>query len=188
MSTIEIIIGIVVVLLIVIFVGYFISIYNSLVRLKHNIEKSWSNIDVLLKQRTDELTKLLASVKGYMGHEKGVLTELTEARTAFMSATSVKEKAQADAGMTAALKSLFAVAENYPELKANEMFLQFQNRISDIENQIADRREFYNDSVNTFNIRIEQIPYVIIANMLHYEKKDLFKVDESDRKDVEITF
>jgi len=134
------------------------------------------------------LTKLLASVKGYMAHEKGVLTELTEARTAFLSATSVQEKAQADVGMTAALKSLFAVAENYPELKANDMFLQFQNRISDIEEQIADRREFYNDSVNTFNIRIEQIPYVIVANMLHYEKKDLFKVDESDRKDVEITF
>ncbi|NIA02977.1 MAG: LemA family protein [Nitrospirae bacterium] len=188
MSTIDIIIGIIVVLLIVIFVGYFISIYNSLVRLKHNIEKSWSNIDVLLKQRTDELTKLLASVKGYMAHEKGVLTQVTEARTAFMNATSVKEKAQADAGMTAALKSLFAVAENYPELKANETFLQFQNRISEIENQIADRREFYNDSVNTFNIRIEQIPYVFIANMLHYERKDLFKVEESDRKDVEITF
>lgn len=188
MSTIEMIIGIVIVLLIVIFVGYFISIYNSLVRLKHNIEKSWSNIDVLLKQRTDELTKLMASVKGYMAHEKGVLTQLTEARTAFMNATSVKENAQADAGMTAALKSLFAVAENYPDLKANDTFLQFQGRISDIENQIADRREFYNDSVNTFNIRIEQIPYVFIANMLHYEKNDLFKVEESDRRDVEVTF
>ena len=182
------IVGIVVLLLLVIIAGYIVSIYNSLVRLKHNIDKSWSNIDVLLKQRTDELTKLLASVKGYMEHEKGVLLQVTKARTAFLDAGSVKEKAEADASMTSALKSLFAVAENYPDLKANESFLQFQNRISAIENQIADRREFYNDSVNTFNIRIEQIPYVFIANMLHYEKNDLFKVDEADRKDVEIAF
>jgi len=188
MSSIGIIIGIVILLLLIIVVGYFISIYNSLVRLKHNIDKSWSNIDVLLKQRTDELTKLLASVKGYMEHEKGVLLQVTQARTAFLDANSVKEKAAADSSMTSALKSLFAVAENYPDLKANESFIQFQNRISTIEDQIADRREFYNDSTNTFNIRIEQIPYVFIANMLHYEKSELFKVDEADRKDVEIKF
>jgi len=188
MTTLEIIIGIVIVLLVLIFIGYFISIYNSLVRLKNNIEKAWSNIDILLKQRHDELTKLLNTVKDYKDYEKEVLIKVTEARTSFLKAQSVQEKAQADNAMTSALKSLFAVAENYPQLKANENFLQFQNRISEIENQISDRREFYNDSVNTFNIRIEQIPYVFIAIFLKYKRKELFKVEESDRKDINIQF
>jgi len=175
-------------LLAIIFIAYFISIYNSLVRLKNNIKKAWSNIDVLLKQRHDELTKLLSTVKGYMKHEREVLEKVTQARTAFMDAKTVADKAGADNLMTGALKTLFAVAENYPELKADKSFNQFQNRISEIENQIADRREFYNDSVNTFNIRIEQIPDVIIARILGYTARELFKVTESDRQDVEISF
>ncbi|RKX25991.1 MAG: LemA family protein [Candidatus Zixiibacteriota bacterium] len=177
-----------VVLLVVVVVGYFISIYNSLIRLKNNIKKAWSNIDVLLKQRHDELTKLLKTVQGYMKHEREVLTSITEARTAFLGAQSVGAKAKADNMMTGALKSLFAVAENYPELKADRSFGQFQNRVSEIENQIADRREFYNDSVNTFNIRIEQIPDVFIARMLGYSQRELFKVAESDRADVDVEF
>ena len=177
-----------IVLLGIILVGYFISIYNSLIRLKHNIDKAWANIDVLLKQRHDELTKLLETVKGYMGYEKDVLTAVTTARTDFMNAGTVKEKAAADGVMTAALKTLFAVAENYPQLKANESFAQFQRRISDIETQIADRREFYNDSVNTFNIRIEQIPYVFVAGMLHLTTRELFDVPEADKQDVDVRF
>jgi len=179
---------ILVVLLIVVLGGYVISIYNSLVRLKNNINKAWSNIDVLLKQRHDELTKLMNTVKGYMKYEEKVLTAVTKARTAFMDARSVGDKAKADNMMTGALKSLFAVAENYPDLKANQNFMQFQDRISSLENQIADRREFYNDSVNTFNIRIEQIPHVIIARMLGYTARELFKVDEADRQDVNVEF
>lgn len=182
------IIGIGVILVGIIFIGYFFSVYNSLVRLKHNIEKAWSNIDVLLKQRQDELSKLLKTVKGFMAHEKKVLTDVTKARTAFMNASSVAEKAQADNMMTSTLKSLFAVAENYPDLKSDKSFQQFQNRISAVEESIADRREFYNDSVNTYNIRIEQIPDVIVARMLGYVRKDLFKVADSDRKDVDIDF
>ena len=185
---IAVIIGAALLILIIILIGYFISVYNSLVRLKNNIEKAWSNIDVLLKQRHDELTKLIETVKGYMKYEERVLKEVTAARTAFMSAESVPDKARADGMMAGALKSLFAVAENYPDLKANTNFIQFQGRISDLENQIADRREFYNDSVNTYNIRIEQIPDVFIARMLGYTKKDLFKVSESDRADVDIKF
>ena len=177
-----------VVLLAVVIISWFVGIYNSLVRLKNNIKKAWSNIDVLLKQRHDELTKLLNTVKGYMKHEEGVLTKVTEARTAFMNAQTVGDKANADNMMTSTLKSLFAVAENYPELKADRSFGQFQNRISEIENQIADRREFYNDSVNTFNIRIEQIPDVFIARMLGYTPRELFKANETDRRDVEIDF
>lgn len=182
------IIGAVVLIGVIIIIGYFISVYNSLVRLKNNIEKAWSNIDVLLKQRHDELGKLLKTVKGYMKYEERVLKEVTEARTAFLDAQSVTDKAQADNMMAGALKSLFAVAENYPDLKANTNFIQFQGRISELENQISDRREFYNDSVNTYNIRIEQIPDVFIARMLGYTKKDWFKVSESDRQDVEIDF
>ncbi len=188
MSAVAIIVICVVGLIAVIVVGYFISIYNSLVRLKNNIKKAWSNIDVLLTQRHDELTKLLSTVKGYMKHEREVLEKVTQARTAFMDAKSIPDKARADNMMTGALKTLFAVAENYPELKADRSFNQFQNRISEIENQIADRREFYNDSVNTFNIRIEQIPDMFIARMLGYTPRELFKADESDRKDVEISF
>ncbi|MEZ5360486.1 MAG: LemA family protein [Candidatus Zixiibacteriota bacterium] len=185
---IAIIIGAVVLIGAIIIIGYFISVYNSLVRLKNNIEKAWSNIDVLLKQRHDELDKLLKTVKGYMKYEERVLKEVTAARTAFLDARTVSDKAQADGMMAGALKSLFAVAENYPELKANTNFIQFQGRISELEGQIADRREFYNDSVNTYNIRIEQIPDVFIARMLGYTKKDLFKVAESDRQDVDINF
>lgn len=182
------IIGIVILLIGIIIIGYFIGIYNSLIRLKNNIDKAWSNIDVLLKQRQDELTKLLETVKGYMKHEEGVFVKVTEARTKFLDAQSVQEKADASNMMTGALKSLFAVSENYPELKANTSFMQFQGRISDIENQIADRREFYNDSVNTFNIRIETIPDLIIARMMGYVRRELFQVAEEDKKDVEIKF
>jgi len=188
MSLVWIVIGIGVALVIIVFIGWFIGIYNSLVRLKNNIQKAWSNIDVLLKQRHDELIKLIETVKGYMKHEREVLTKITEARTAFMSAQSVTDKARADNMMTSTLKSLFAVAENYPELKADRSFTQLQSRVSEIENQIADRREFYNDSVNTFNIRIEQIPDVFIARMLGYTRKELFKVDEADRRDIEMKF
>jgi len=170
----------------VIIIAYLVSIYNALIRLRNNIDKAWSNIDVLLKQRNDELTKLMKTVKSYMKFEKKVLTDITEARTAFMNAKSVGDMAQADNMMTGALKSLFAVAENYPDLKSSQNFMQFQNRISDIENQIADRREFYNDSVNTYNIRIEQIPYVWVANRLKYKRRGLFEVAEKDKRDVEI--
>lgn len=183
-----VIIGAIFLMLLFVVIGYFISIYNSLVRLKNNIEKAWSNIDVLLKQRHDELTKLLETVKGYMKYEERVLKEVTEARTAFMSAESVSDKASADGMLTGALKSLFAVAENYPDLKANENFVKLQERISGLESQIADRREFYNDSVNTYNIRIEQIPDAFFARMLGYQHKDLFEVAPSDREDVDISF
>jgi LemA protein len=188
MEIISVVVLIILGLLVIIFVGYFISIYNSLIRLKNNIQKAWSNIDVLLKQRHDELTKLINTVKGYMKYEEKVLTQITQARTAFLDAKSVQDKAKADNIMTSALKSLFAVAENYPDLKANQSFIQFQQRVSGLENQIADRREFYNDSVNTFNIRIEQIPHVFIARMLGYTRKELFKVDEAGKADVEVQF
>jgi LemA protein len=168
--------------------SYVISIYNGLVLLRNNIKKSWSNIDVLLKQRCDELPKLINSVKGYMKHEKSVLTEITKARAAIMKAGTKAEKAAADSQITAALKTIFAVAENYPQLKANENFMQLQGRISGIENELADRREFYNDSVNNFNIRIQSFPDLIIARIMNCQEQEMFKVSEEDKKDVKVEF
>jgi LemA protein len=183
---VAILIGLVVVLVVVGVFVYFITIYNSLVRLRNDIDKAWANIDVLLKQRHDELPKLIETCKGYMQYEQKTFQLITEARTAFMRANTVAEKAQADNFMTGALKSLFAVAENYPELKANNNFMQLQNRISELEEKIADRREFFNDDVNTYNIRIQQLPDVFIAGMMGLQRKDLFKVTEEDRRDVEV--
>jgi len=181
--------GILILLIVaVVIIGYIVTIYNGLIKLKNNIKKSWANIDVLLKQRSDELPKLIASVKGYMKHEKEVLENLTKARTNFLNANTVAETAAADNMISGALKSLFAVAENYPNLKANENFMQLQNRISGIENEIADRREFYNDSVNQYNIRIQSIPDVIVARMMGYTNEEMFEVAESDKQDVEIKF
>ena len=181
-----ILIGLVVTLFVVGVVVYFVTIYNSLVRLRNDLDKAWANIDVLLKQRHDELPKLIDTCKGYMQYEQQTLLLITQARTAFMQASSVAEKAQADNFISGALKSLFAVAENYPELKADNNFMQLQNRISELEEKIADRREFFNDDVNTYNIRIQQLPDVFVAGMLSLQHRDMFKVTEEDRRDVEV--
>ena len=182
------IIGVFLLLAAIAFVVYFIAVYNGLVRLKNNIKKAFANIDVLLKQRTDELTKLIETVKGYAKFEKKVLTDVVKARTAFMDAKTLPERVKASDQISGALKTLFAVAENYPTLKSNENFKQLQDRISGIENEIADRREFYNDSVNTYNIRIQQIPDRFIAGMLGYQAEPLFKAEEADKKDVKVDF
>jgi LemA protein len=181
-----ILVALVVILAVVGIFVYLITIYNSLVRLKNDIDKAWANIDVLLKQRHDELPKLIETCKGYMQYEQKTFQLITEARTAFMKAGSVGEKAQADNMISGALRSLFAVAENYPELKANNNFMQLQKRISELEEKIADRREFFNDDVNTYNIRIQQLPDVFIAHLMSLQRKDLFKVSEEDRSDVEV--
>jgi LemA protein len=186
MIGLTILIGLVVILFVVGIVIYFITIYNSLVRLRNDMDKAWANIDVLLKQRHDELPKLIETCKGYMQYEQKTFQLITEARTAFMRASSVTEKAQADNLITGALKSLFAVSENYPDLKANNSFMQLQKRISELEERIADRREFFNDDVNTFNIRIQQLPDVFVAKMLNLQRRELFKVSEEDRRDVEV--
>ena len=184
------IVGLIVLGLIILgIVGYIFSIYNSLVRMRNNIQKSWANIDVLLKQRSDELPKLINTVKGYMKHEEDVLTKVTLARTKFLDAQSVQEKAASDNMITDALKSLFAVSESYPELKASANFQKLQSRISGLENELSDRREFYNDSANEYNIRIDSIPDIFIARMMKYTTPyDMFKISEEDRKDVEVNF
>ena len=169
-------------------IGYGLSIYNGLVALKNNIGRSWANIDVLLKQRHDELPKLVKTCEGYMQHERAVFDRLSEARGALAKAHTVGERAEAEGMLTRALGNIFAVAESYPDLKANQSFLQLQSRISEVENQIADRREFYNDTVTTFNTRIQQLPDLFVANWLGLAPAQLFRADDADRQDVEIKF
>jgi LemA protein len=167
---------------------YLATIYNGLVALKNDIDKSWANIDVLLKQRHDELSKLLDTTKGYMEFERDTLTKITQARSQYQQAVTVDQKAQADQSMTSALRGFFAVAENYPELKANTNFQVLEKRISELESQIADRREFYNDSVNTFNIRIQQVPDTFVAAFMQLTPRTMLKVDEADKADVKMSF
>ena len=169
-------------------ITYGVAIYNGLIAMKNNIGRSWANIDVLLKQRHDELPKLVKTCEQYMKHERAVFDKLSEARAALIGARSVGERAEAEGQLTRALGQVFAVAEQYPNLKADTSFLELQRRITQIENQIADRREFYNDTVTTYNTRIQQIPDAIVANWLALTPAELFKVDEADRQDVEIKF
>lgn len=169
-------------------IAYAILIYNGLVALKNDIDKAWANIDVMLKQRHDELSKLLDCVKGYMDFERDTLQKVTQARSMYQQAVTVDQKVQADQSVTSALRGFFAVAENYPQLKANDNFLLLEKRITDLESQIADRREFYNDSVNTWNIRIQQIPDTFIAAFMNAAPRAMFKVEEADKADVKMAF
>jgi LemA protein len=167
---------------------YSVILYNGLVRLRNENDRAWANIDVLLKQRHDEILNLVEIVKGYMQHEKQTLLAVTQARSASMNASSVGQKAMADLQIASALRGLFAVAENYPQLRANENFLKLQNRISQLEERIADRREFFNDDVNTYNTRIGQIPDVFLASFMGLKPQEMFKVSEADRRHVEVSF
>lgn len=167
---------------------YFINIYNELIHIRVNVDKSWANIEVLEKQRYDEIPKLIKVCEGYMKYERETLEKVTFARTKFLEAKTPNEFARAGEDLSGALKTLFAVAENYPQLKANENFMQLQNRISYLESQIADRREFYNESVTIYNVRIQQIPYVFIANTLRYEQKEMYKVPAEEKVSPEIKF
>lgn len=168
---------------------YLIMIYNNLVSLKHAVSKAWSNIDVLLKQRHDELPKLVEVCKQYMGYEKETLEKIVQARSAVMDASGKSDMTalgQAETQLRMGLGNLFALAENYPDLKANNSFQQLSARISQLENSIADRREVYNESVNNNNVRIEQFPDVIVARMFNFKDFQLLEFSEEEKKDVNI--
>jgi LemA protein len=165
---------------------YAVIVYNGLVRLQNEIKRAWANIDVLLKQRHDEIPNLVACVKGYMDHERQTLEAVTEARAVSINAASIPQKAQADVLLTSALRSFFVVAERYPQLKANQNFLALQDRISELEERIADRREFFNDDVNTYNTRIAQLPEVFLARPMKLQPRQMFRVDEQERQQVEV--
>lgn len=168
---------------------YIILIYNKLVSLKHNVSKAWSNIDVLLKQRHDELPKLVETCKQYMKFEQDTLEKVIKARSAVAQAreqTDIKSLGMAETQLRIGLGQLFALAEAYPELRANENFQHLQKRISGLENGIADRREFYNESVNINNIRIEQFPDVLVARWFAFKAFDLLEFSEEEKRDVDM--
>lgn len=175
------------VLVFVVVAGYSVLIYNGLVRLKRNIDEAMGNIDVLLKQRSEEIPNLVDAAQEYMDYEQETLQKVTEQRTRVAQASSPKEKAEADQQMRSMLGDLFAVAEDYPELKSSQQFQQVQQRISEIQDKISSRREFYNDSVTTYNTRINQIPYNIVANLLGYQEKEVFQATEEERQNVDIS-
>jgi len=167
---------------------YLWSLYNSLITLKIRIKEAWSQIDVQLKRRADLIPNLVASVKGYVKHEKTVLENVTKARTALMNATNLKDKAVANNELAGALKTLFAVAENYPQLKANENFLQLQQELTDTEDKVAYSRQFYNTSVTEYNTKIQVFPNVILANNLGFKPEEFFAATEEEKKKVEVKF
>ena len=168
---------------------YLINIYNHLVRIKHNVSKAWSNIDVILKQRHDEIPKLVETCKQYMKFEKDTLEKVMQARNQVSMARQSQDMnslGAAEGMLRMGLGNLFAVAEAYPDLKANDNFQHLQNRISSMESVIADRREFYNESVNINNTRIEQFPDIIVAGTLNFKSRDLLEFSSEEIKDVNL--
>jgi LemA protein len=168
---------------------YVISLYNNLVQLKHGVAKAWANIDVLLKQRHDELPKLVEVCKQYKQFEQETLQRVIAARSQVQAAREGQDIAalgKAEGALRMGLGSIFAVAEAYPELKANEHFMQLQSRITGLENGIADRRELYNESVNIYNVGIEQFPAVLIANMFAFSDKPLLEFSSAEKADVDM--
>ena len=175
--------------ILVVVVVYAIIIYNHLVNLKHAVSKAWSNIDVLLKQRHDELPKLVETCKQYMQYEQETLEKVMQARNAVYSANQNHDLAAlgiAESQLRMGMGQLFAVAENYPDLKANDSFNHLQTRISDLANSIADRREFYNEAVNNNNVRIEQFPDVIVARFMNFKAAELLQFSAEETADVDI--
>ena len=175
--------------LVVLALVYGVVIYNGLVQLKHNLAKAWANIDVLLKQRHDELPKLVETCKQYKQFEQETLQRVVEARSRVQMAResqNIPALGQAEGALRMGLGQIFAVAEAYPELKTNENFMQLQGRITALENGIADRRELYNESVNINNVRIEQFPDSIIAGMFRFEAKPLLEFASAEKADVDM--
>lgn len=175
-------------IIILIFVLFIIFLYNSLIRLRNNVKNSLSQIDVQLKRRNDLIPNLIETVKGYMKYEKKVLENITKARTAMLNAKTIESKSKASNMLSETLKSLFAVSENYPNLKANENFIQLQEELTGTENKIAYARQHYNDIVMLFNTKIETFPNNLFAKTLKFNQEQLFQASESERKNVKVRF
>ena len=177
----------IILIIVAVIILWFIFTYNAFIRYRNRIENSWAQIDVQLKRRYDLIPNLVESVKGYMKHEKTVLTEITKARTSLITG-DLKDRAQASNQITEALKTIFAVAENYPKLKASKNFLQLQEELSGTESKIAYSRQFYNDSVLVFNQKVQSLPSNILANMFAFKEKEYFEIEEEAKKPVKIKF
>jgi LemA protein len=183
MSSLLIFIAVIVILLLI--VGF---MYNNLVTMRVRVSEALSQIDVQLKRRTDLIPNLVETVKGYAKHEKDVFENVTKARASLMQAGGAKEKAEANDFLSNSLKSLFAVAENYPDLKASQNFMELQEELSDTENKIAYARQFYNGNVRDYNTQLQVFPSALIANMFHFQPAEFFAVDEKDKEPVKVSF
>ncbi len=167
----------------------FIALYNSLVTMRLRVKNAWSQIDVQLQRRFDLIPNLVETVKGYMTHEADVLTKVTDLRSSWSDAKTVDEKAKLDNELSDTLKTIMAVAENYPDLKANQNFSELQTELTNTENKISYSRQFYNDTVTRYNTKLEVFPSNIIASMFHFTAETLFEVDNQEaRKNVKVDF
>lgn len=176
--------GFIVFIILIVVVLWAVLTYNGLITFRNRVEEAWSDIDVQLKRRYDLIPNLVNTVKGYAKHESGVFEKVTEARTrAMQSSGNVADASKSENMLSGALKSLFAVAENYPELKANQNFLELQRELSDTENKIQASRRFYNGNVRDYNTKVESVPTNVIAGMFHFAKRDFFELDEEAAKE-----
>ena len=181
-------VSLIILAIVVIAIFWLIGVFNGLIKLKNRTEEAYSDIDVQLKRRHDLIPNLIETVKGYAQHEKEVFEKVTAARTAAISAQGAEAKGQAENTLSQALKSVFAVAENYPDLKASQNFLQLQQELSDTENKIQAARRFYNGNARDFNIKIEVFPNNIIAGTMGFKKFDFFQADSAERENVAVKF
>ncbi|MEM3063500.1 MAG: LemA family protein [Nitrososphaerota archaeon] len=172
----------------VLIVIWLVVIYNVLVQMRFRVKEAWSQIDVQLKRRSDLIPNLVEIVKGYASHEKEVFEKVTQARSALLTASGPKEAAVAENVLTGALKSLFAVAENYPDLKASQNFLDLQNELSDAETKIAASRQFYNSVVLEYNTKIKIFPNVLLASLFNFKPEEFFEIESVEREKVEVKF
>ena len=179
----------IILIVVLLFLFWLVSVYNGLIKARQKVNNAWSQIDVQLQRRFDLIPNLVETVKGYTKHEEKVFTDVAKLRTSWAGASSVKEKAELSNELSSALKTIMAVSESYPELKANENFLQMQEELQNTENKISYSRQFYNDTVTKYNTRLEVFPDTVIASMFHFEAAELFKVDSDEaKKNVKVSF
>ena len=179
----------IVLIIIIVIIAALVLIYNGLVQARNKVKNAWSQIDVQLQRRFDLIPNLVESVKGYMAHEEATLTKVTELRTAWANVSTVSEKAELDNELSGALKTIMAVSENYPDLKANQNFSELQEELRNTENKISYARQFYNDSVTMYNTKLQVVPTNIVAGMFHFTEEPLFKVDSDEvKQNVKVDF
>ena len=181
--------GWIILAIVVVLILFIIKLYNDLVGLREKVKNAWSQIDVQLQRRFDLIPNLIETVKGYMEHENEVLTKVADLRSSWANAETVKEKSQLDTELTGALKTIMAVSENYPDLKASQNFSQLQEELQNTENKISFSRQFYNDITTKYNIKLEVVPSNIIASLFHFKPEELFEAEsEEARKNVKVDF
>ncbi len=179
---------IIILVVVALIIVWLIAIYNGLIKLRNRVDEAWSDIDVQLKRRYDLIPNLINTVKGYASHEKETFQNVTEARARAMGAKDAKEQAQAENMLSDTLKSLFAVAEAYPELKANENFLELQRELTDTEDKIQASRRFYNGNVRDFNTKIQVFPNNMLVGMFSFKAYEFFEADEAEKENVKVEF